>query len=111
MVAIANEKPVLPEPEFSAGALGECGGLRVVARVLWQIRIEPRLSAEDFGDVPAEVAVLNGRAIAADDGVIFAAYHVFGTRAMTEITLHVIWRLGPNPAITVRLAAETAEAG
>jgi hypothetical protein len=112
MVAIAAPKPILAEPEFSDAALREFGaGMRFVSRIRFDSEIAPRLIAEDYGDVPAGVAVSNGRAIEAGNGVIFAAYRVFGSKAMDDVIAHIFWRIGDNPSIHVRLAAETMEAG
>lgn len=116
MVALAaTEHPetvVLPTPTFSDAAIRELGGsIRFVAKIRYQTQIEPRLITEDYGMVPAEVAVSNGRAIAAGHGAVFAAYSMMGVASQDDVMMHVIWKLGPVPAITVRLAVETTEAG
>lgn len=116
MVAIAAtetpEKIVPPEPAFSDAALRELGGsIRFVARIRYQTQIEPLLCAEDYGLVPTEVAVNNGRAIASGQGTVFASYSLMGVRSQDDVMLHVFWKLGPSPTITVRLAVETMEAG
>ena len=111
-IAISPEPTVLPEPTFSPAALRELGGkIRFVARTRWESQIEPRLRAEDYGLVPAAVAIANGRALAAGNGSIFAAYELMGVDSMDDVVIHVVRTIGRNPSITVRLATETMQAG